>query len=215
MDTFIPLMYRYCYRILNAPTEQHILLQKQILKIHYALVQYALPCQLVPIDVFRQWIEIALAVILQTIPCDSNQGDKNKSVAEQWWNCKKWALRTVHKALVSYGIPDNISKEYYEFSDWYVNTFSYIVIKVLMSILDQFNRNEYVSPRVMELTLDYLNLAVNDVHSWKFLKPHMSYITQQIIYPLLWCTTADIELYYINPHHYIRQKFGNVNFNSV
>ena len=36
----------------------------------------------------------------------------------------------------------------------------------------------YVSPRVMQQALNYINTSVSHAHSWKLIKPHMLQIIQ-------------------------------------
>lgn len=61
--------------------------------------------------------------------------------------------------MCRYGSPNNVSKEYKEFAEWYLKTFSGPVIDVLIRILDRQRRKEYVSPQVLQSTLFYLNQA--------------------------------------------------------
>lgn len=56
-----------------------------------------------------------------------------------------------------YGSPNNVSKEYKEFAEWYLKTFSGSVINVIISVLDRQRRKEYVSPQVLQSFLFYLN----------------------------------------------------------
>lgn len=56
-----------------------------------------------------------------------------------------------------YGSPGKTSKEYTQFSEWYLKSFSAGIIGVLLKVLDQYRQKVYVSPRVLQLTLNYLN----------------------------------------------------------
>lgn len=49
---------------------------------------------------------------------------------------------------------------------------------------------------------------VSHAHSWKFLKPHMFAIIQEVLFPLMSYSDADEELWNSDPHDYIRVKFG-------
>lgn len=56
-------------------------------------------------------------------------------------------------------------------------------------------------------------MAINRVahaHSWKILKPHISQIIEQIIFPIMQFNEKDQELYEDDPVEYVRQKFGRV-----
>lgn len=50
--------------------------------------------------------------------------------------------------------------------------------------------------------------SVSHAHSWKFLKPHMFAIIQEVLFPLMSYSENDDELWNSDPHEYIRIKFG-------
>lgn len=50
--------------------------------------------------------------------------------------------------------------------------------------------------------------SVSHAHSWKLLKPHMFAIVQDVLFPLMSYSEADEELWFTDPHEYIRIKFG-------
>lgn len=49
---------------------------------------------------------------------------------------------------------------------------------------------------------------ISHAYSWKFLKPHMFTIIQDILFPIMSYTEADEELWESNPYEYVRVKFG-------
>lgn len=82
-------------------------------------------------------------------------------------------------------------------------------------------------PRVLQQTLNYLNQvidflsmnycvfyslvwlqAVLHAHTWKIMKPHMPAIIQDVLFPLMSYSAEDHELWTVDPHEYIRVKFG-------
>ncbi|XP_069364625.1 importin-7-like isoform X2 [Maniola hyperantus] len=56
-------------------------------------------------------------------------------------------------------------------------------------------------------TLYRLFESVSHAHSWKLLKPHMFAIIQDVLFPLMSYSEADEELWFSDPHEYIRIKF--------
>lgn len=59
-------------------------------------------------------------------------------------------------------------------------------------------------------TLFYVLITcrVSHAFSWKFLKPHMFAIVQDVLFPILSYSQADEELWNTDPYEYIRVKFG-------
>ena len=77
----------------------------------------------------------------------------------------------------------------------------------MMRTLDQHRRKVFVSPRVLQQTLNYVNQAVGHAFSWKMLKPHSVAVIQEVLFPIMCYTDADEELWQCDPHEYIRTKF--------
>lgn len=59
--------------------------------------------------------------------------------------------------MFRYGSPGSVSKDYKEFSEWYLKTFSAGILEVLLKILDQYRRKFFVSPRVLQQTINYID----------------------------------------------------------
>lgn len=58
-----------------------------------------------------------------------------------------------------YGSPGNVTKEYNEFAEWYLKTFSAGILETQLKILDQYRNKMYISPRVLQQCLNYVDLA--------------------------------------------------------
>nr|BAN20938.1 importin 7 [Riptortus pedestris] len=207
MNLLLPLIYDLIGRLLPDESEQSVLLQKMILKIYFALTQYVLPLELITRDVFSQWMEVLRQVIDRPVPAHTNQVDTDERADLPWWKCKKWAMHILHRMFERYGSPGNVDKEYNHFADWFLKTFSVGILEVLLKILHQYITKVYVSPRVLQQTLNYINLSVNHGHCWKFLKNHMFNIIREVIFPLMSYSQEDQELWESDPREYIRIKF--------
>ena len=55
-------------RLINDQSQDSISVQKQILKIYFALTQYVLPLDLITKDVFGQWMEILRVITESDVP---------------------------------------------------------------------------------------------------------------------------------------------------
>lgn len=195
--------------IQNDPlSEQSCKLQKQILKTFHAILQYSLPLAILTKEVFSQWmtliIEIAKRDVPETAQKDVDPEDRPNLI---WWKCKKWSLHLMARIFERYGSPNNVNKEYKSFADWYINTFSFVVIQTIIKILEQYALGNYVSPRVLQQALNYLNTAVLHSMTWKMLKADMMVVVEKIIFPLMCYSTEDEELWHSDPREYIHMKF--------
>lgn len=209
MNLLLPMIYQLIVRLLPDASEQSVLLQKQILKIFFALTQYTLPLDLISKEVFSQWMDVVRQVADRPVPVETNDPNLDDEERSElpWWKCKKWALHILQRMFERYGSPGKVIKEYKDFSEWYLQTFSGGILEVLLKILDQYRRKVFVSPRVVQQSLNYINQAVCHAHSWKFLKPHMYEIIRDVLFPILSYSAADEELWNTDPYEYIRVKF--------
>lgn len=189
-------------------SEQSCRLQKQILKTFHATLQYTLPVAILTRDTFTQWMTLIIEVAKRDVP-DAVQKDVEKEDKSDliWWKCKKWSLHLMARIFERYGSPNNVQKEYKSFAEWYINTFSFPVIQTIIKILEQYALHHYVSPRVMQQALNYLNTAVLHSMTWKMLKNDMMAVVEKIIFPLQCHSDEDEELWHADPREYIRMKF--------
>lgn len=189
-------------------SEQSCRLQKSILKTFHAILQYSLPQAILTREVFSQWmtliIEIAKRDVPETAQKDVDPEDRPDLI---WWKVKKWSLHLMARIFERYGSPNNVNKEYKEFAVWYINTFSFPVIQTIIKILELYALGQYVSPRVMQQALNYLNTAVLHSMTWKMLKDGMMNVVEKIIFPLMCYSADDEDLWQNDPREYIRMKF--------
>lgn len=207
MQIFLPRIQQQILQLLPDASHYSVLLQKQILKIFYALVQYALPLQLVNHQTMTTWMEIFRTIIDRTVPPETLQIDEDDRPELVWWKCKKWALHIVTRLFERYGSPGNVTKEYFEFSEFFLKTYAVGIQQVLLKILDQYRQKEYIAPRVLQQALNYLNQGVVHSVTWKQMKPHMQKISEDVIFSVMCYKDEDEELWQEDPYEYIRVKF--------
>ncbi|XP_013114275.1 importin-7 [Stomoxys calcitrans] len=207
MNLLLPMIYQLMVNLMNDPSEASVLMQKQILKIYYALTQFSLPLDLITKETFSQWMEICRQIAERPVP-DCSHLDDDEKPEFAWWKTKKWALHIMVRMFERYGSPRNvISDKYQKFAEWYLPTFTQGVLDVLLKILDQYRNNIYVSPRVLTDVLAYIKNAVSHAFSWKLIKPHMVAIIQDVLFPIMSFSDQDQELWETDPHEYIKLKF--------
>uniref|UniRef100_A0AAR2IVC8 Importin N-terminal domain-containing protein n=1 Tax=Pygocentrus nattereri TaxID=42514 RepID=A0AAR2IVC8_PYGNA len=182
MQLFLPRIQQLITQLLPDATVFSVLIQKQILKIFHALVQYSLPLQLLNNTVMTQWMEILRAVVDRDVPPETLEVDEDDRPELIWWKCKKWALHIITRLFERYGSPGNVTKEYFEFADFFLKTYTVGIQQVLLKVVELHRQKQYVSPRVLQQTLNYLTQSVSHSITWKQMKPHMQTITQEV-----WC----------------------------
>ncbi|KAK2101774.1 Importin-8 [Saguinus oedipus] len=173
----------------------------------YDMTGYALPLQLVNNQTMTTWMEIFRTIIDRTVPPETLQIDEDDRPELAWWKCKKWALHIVARLFERYGSPGNVTKEYFEFSEFFLKTYAVGIQQVLLKILDQYRQKEYVSPRVLQQAFNYLNQGVVHSITWKQMKPHIQNISEDVIFSVMCYKDEDEEMWQEDPYEYIRMKF--------
>ncbi|XP_063546915.1 importin-7 isoform X2 [Cydia strobilella] len=207
MNLLLPMLYNLIVTLQPDQSAESVLIQKQILKCFYGLIKYILPLDLITKEVFTKWMEVLRKVMEQPVPEHTLQVDEDERLELPWWKCKKWAVHTLYRLFERYGSPVNTRKEYVQFAEWYLTTFTGGILDVLLRVLDQYRNKIYVSPRVLQQTISYIDQCVSHSHSWKILKPNMFEIIKDVLFPLMSYSEADEELWNTDPHEYIRIKF--------
>ncbi|KAK2488729.1 hypothetical protein MC885_014285 [Smutsia gigantea] len=172
-----------------------------------AAMQYALPLQLVNDQTMTAWMEIFRTIIDRTVPPETLQIDEDDRPELVWWKCKKWALHIVARLFERYGSPGNVTKEYFEFSEFFLKTYAVGIQQVLLKILDQYRQKEYIAPRVLQQAFNYLNQGIVHSVTWKQMKPHIQNISEDVIFSVMCYKDEDEELWQEDPYEYIRMKF--------
>ncbi|XP_060934256.1 importin-8 isoform X3 [Limanda limanda] len=173
MQIFLPRIQLLISQLLSDATIFSVLIQKQILKIFHALVQYSLPLQLINNTVMTQWMEILRAIMDRDVPAETLEVDEDDRPELAWWKCKKWSLRIITRLFERYGSPGNVTKEYSEFADFFLKTYAVGIQQVLLKVVDQHRQKQYITPRVLQQCLNYLNQGLSHSLTWKQMKPHM------------------------------------------
>ncbi|XP_077995074.1 importin-7-like [Glandiceps talaboti] len=207
MQLILPLIHQRCQQLLPDASELSVLMQKQILKIFFALVQYNLPLELITKEVFIGWMKVVRVIIERPVPDECQQVDEEDRPELIWWKCKKWAMHILARVFERYGSPTTVSKEYEQFAEWYLKAFSNEILHVLLKMLDQYRQGMFLSSRVLQQTLNYVNTGVSHALSWKVIKPHMGVILKEILFPLMCYKDEDAEMWEDDPYEYIRLKF--------
>uniref|UniRef100_A0A8C4ZVN5 Importin N-terminal domain-containing protein n=1 Tax=Gadus morhua TaxID=8049 RepID=A0A8C4ZVN5_GADMO len=204
MQLFLPRVQALLSQLLPDVTAASVLIQKQILKIFHSLVQFSLPLQLINNTVMTQWMEILRAVMDRDVPPETLEVDEDDRPELVWWKCKKWALHIITRLFERYGSPGNVTKEYCEFADFFLRTYAVGIQQVLLKVVDEHRQRRYVTPQVLQQSLNYLSQGLSHSLTWKHMKPHM----QEVVFPLMCYRDEDDKLWQEDPYEYIRVKFS-------
>ena len=94
--------YGIITQLINDQSQESVSIQKQILKIYFALTQYVLPLDLITKEVFSNWMEVLRVITESDVPDYTLQVDEEERPQLIWWKRKKWALHTLTRLFERY-----------------------------------------------------------------------------------------------------------------
>ncbi|CAF0777814.1 unnamed protein product [Didymodactylos carnosus] len=212
MIVLLPLMHQRLRQLFtHDESNESGLTQKQILKIFHAYIQLHLSFRVLPKETMANWLDTCCLVLERPLPARVNELPEDDRAEDPWWKLKKWALHILIRTFERHGSPSNLAKaqqtpEKLDFAQFYLKGFSAKVIGNIFNLLDFYRRKIFISPRVIQLSLNYLRESVRHAFSWKLVSNNIVVLIQDIIYPLLCITDEDIELFNDEPVEFVRAR---------
>jgi len=211
MVVILPLLQqRFMQLFAHDDSDQSALIQKQILKIFHAYTQLHLSFQVLPTQTMASWLDICCMMLERRLPERLDALDEDDRTEHPWWKCKKWALHILIRTFERHGSPANLPKgqaqERVDFANFYLKGFSAKVITLVFNTLESYRQKVYVSPRVIQLCLNYLRESVRHAFSWKIVQTNIVVLIQDIIYPLLCISDDDIDIFNEEPVEFVRAR---------
>ncbi|CAJ0955968.1 unnamed protein product, partial [Mesorhabditis belari] len=208
MQHILPIVYQHFIHLLPNPSQESVLLQKIILKIFFALIQFSLNMDMLPVEVLDQWLEAIKEIVVRPVPAEAaTVDDKDEAAQMIWWKAKKWACKILERVFDRYGAPGQVDKGYAEFANHFIAKFSIPCVEAFLSLLEQKRQGHLVTDRVLHLSISFLNTAVSHSVTWKVIKPHMLDVVKLVLFPLMCHSDEDEELWVDDVQEYIRFKF--------
>ncbi|KRX84009.1 Importin-7 [Trichinella sp. T6] len=199
------LHLRMCHLIDNS-SQESVHLQKMILKIYHALVLYHLHTDILSESHFLEWIIVVIRVLEIPVPPESLAVDPEDRPQLVWWKCKKWSARILSRIYDRFHEDKNSDPGFLALRRVFFKHCLMQTIQSMLKVLNCYRQNEYISPQVLYLALEYLTTGVRETNGWKAVKPHVMDIIQTVIFPLLCFSNEDDELWHTDPQEYIRSK---------
>ena len=152
-------------------------------------------------------MEIIRRMLIREVPASIDEyddADKNESA---FWKNKKWCCHITHRIFERYGSPGNVDEQYTDFAKYWLETFSVPMLTNQLQLLKQKQEGKYISPRVLQLILNYVETAIGHAKTWNVIKSVYNEMLVVVLFPLLCFSDDDQDLWDDDPHEYIRSKF--------
>ncbi|KRX84007.1 Importin-8 [Trichinella sp. T6] len=155
---------------------------------------------------FLEWIIVVIRVLEIPVPPESLAVDPEDRPQLVWWKCKKWSARILSRIYDRFHEDKNSDPGFLALRRVFFKHCLMQTIQSMLKVLNCYRQNEYISPQVLYLALEYLTTGVRETNGWKAVKPHVMDIIQTVIFPLLCFSNEDDELWHTDPQEYIRSK---------
>jgi len=212
MTYLLPQLVEIFRKCATDESSNAALVRKTVIKNFYAFTQYLLPTKVLTQEVTTQWMELLNATITRAVPESTLQIDEDERPQLPCWKEKKWAMHVVTRFFDRYGSPSNVSAEYNDFASWFLKTFAVGILNSVLTVLAGYGAKadgskKYVSPRVLQQCLNYVNTAVAHAVTWKVMKDHMNAMLENVVLPIMSFNEDDQDLWETDPYEYVRVKF--------
>ncbi|KRX27346.1 Importin-8 [Trichinella nelsoni] len=155
---------------------------------------------------FLEWIIVVIRVLEIPVPPESLAVDPEDRPQLVWWKCKKWSARILSRIYDRFHEDKNSDPGFLALRRVFFKHCLMQTIQSMLKVLNCYRQNEYISPQVLYLALEYLTTGVRETNGWKAVKAHVMDIIQTVIFPLLCFSNEDDELWHTDPQEYIRSK---------
>jgi len=183
-------------------------LLRLICKTFWSSTFMAIPPCLLQHDQFVGWMTCFHTLIVMPVPTEGMPVDVDQRPTWPWWKVKKWVLHITNRLFSRYSDP-NVCKEGDEqafatmLSRDCVPKFLEAILQLMASTL----QGQWLSPRVINLTLHILTYCISRNETYKLLKPHMNQLLISVVFPIMCFDDYDAGLWQDDPQEYIRKGY--------
>ncbi|PAV58074.1 hypothetical protein WR25_07919 [Diploscapter pachys] len=207
-DRLLPIVQQQLIQLLPINSFESVTIEKQILKLFFSLFQFSLNLKMLSTENIGIWLTACRNILDRDTPPEVKSiEDPDEAEEMVWWKCKKWAAKILEKFFERYGAPGQVESMYSDFATHFLNHLGIPCVETMLKLLDNKRNGIYVSNRVLQLALNFLNTAVSHSHTWIVIKPHAQEIFASVIFPILCITQEDQETWEADPEEYVRLKF--------
>lgn len=200
------------------------LMQKTICKIFWSFTQYDLPLLLINNleGAFASWMSTFLVILRRPVKppicAPDTMSLSNDDLAKMpKWKVKQWIVHTIYRLFQRYSNPSRLSQSLVRmldretmtrFGDFFRRTFAAPFTETMLDMLR--DHRGYISSRVANLALLYLECAVSTGRTYRVVKPRLAQLITNIIFPYLCVSESDLALWAEDPVEYVRKMYDVV-----
>ena len=173
------------------------------LKIYYGAIQFDMASELQESENLVPWGQLFLSIIQKQVP----RVDVDDLPTNVWWKAKKKAYQCLNKIFARYGNPALLAKrsKHGAFAKMFITNFAPNIFQVYLGELEKHvNKQVIMAPKTLYFAITFLGDSLRHKITWALLKPHVSTVVSQVIFPLLCFSEADEEQWEADPIEFVQ-----------
>ncbi|DBB04276.1 hypothetical protein WJX77_005934 [Trebouxia sp. C0004] len=210
VKTTFPTLLQVFQGLLQSGSQAEIAaeLLKLICKAFWSATYMGIPDMLLQQDQFIGWMTCIHTLMDMPVPKEGQPSDPDARAAWPWWKAKKWVLHITYRLFSRYGDPKTSrSGADGDFIMLFSQQCSLKFLEAHMKLMASYSQGEWLSPRVINLSLQYLTHGLTLSATWKHMKQHINALLIRCVLPLMCFNDEDDELWREDPQEYIRKGY--------
>lgn len=212
VEVVFPMLLNMMTQLQTNNSVESANMQHLILKTYWSCVKTNLPPALAAPENVVAWMNMFRVIIAKPLP-EGSEGaepvgqptDEEERNLWPWWKLKKWALQILCRFYTRYGNPKKAEDTYVEMSAMYRSQIAPELLPVVLETLSLRKNGRFCTDRVVQLSLVFLQEAVDSSVAYKLIKPHLGFLIFEVIHPVLCLTPKDLQLWAEDPHEFVRK----------
>ena len=157
-------------------------------------------------DPFLAWLSLIVRVLSKTLPTPA-AGSPPLTKNHPLWKCKKWAALICCRIFARFGRPSKVKEETLKpFAKQFQTVVAPQLIELFCQMLAAKKNGMFVTSRVHQLAISYLDTAITVPAFYKLIKTKLQFIICDVVMPCLCLTAEDIELLRSDPQEFVRRQ---------
>lgn len=205
INASFPVLQQIFQALLPHNSPQAGLMMKTIAKIFWSVNNYGVPSYVKDEKNFFVWVNLLLQLFEKPIPDSKEPSEAHHNV---WWKCKKWVAEIFSRLYSRHcDIEDQDTSEGKEFAKIFVKKYAPKMLEAFLKCLNSRRNGVFLTKQVTYSAMFFINSVVRHNNMYKYLKPHVDYLFQEIIFPLFCFNDEDSNLWETDQQEFVRLQF--------
>eukprot|EP00002_Diphylleia_rotans_P003233 TRINITY_DN1220_c0_g1_i2.p1 TRINITY_DN1220_c0_g1~~TRINITY_DN1220_c0_g1_i2.p1 ORF type:complete len:204 (-),score=38.23 TRINITY_DN1220_c0_g1_i2:77-688(-) len=123
------------------------------------------------------------------------------------WKAKKWTANICIRYMSKHGNKKLCNEDERPFAKYFMDAYACPLAQSFVQILQNWRAGQYVPNRLLQQCIDFLEPCIDYAQVYKFLKPGLDFIMNDVIFRLMCFSEEDANTWQEDPHEYVRKSF--------